>query len=317
MAAVSEEVITFAYNLFLERNPESKEAIEYHKEAKNIQELGQRLMNSNEFKSRMGIENNKVHLCDPIYVEDEISPEKINLMMILQLKEFWSNYGNDEPYWSVLTEEKYGKKYIHKHQEEFYKTGVGSQKKMMDALNRSGISIKKFSTCLEFGCGVGRVTVHLAKLFKSVIACDISTPHLKIAEEYAKRNGFDNILFQNTLSPNELLEFKNVDVVFSIIVLQHNPPPLITEYIKMFLSILNKGGVAFFQATTYLKGYKFSIDDYIKNIDEPKGVEMHILPQNKIFKIVKEKKCIVCEVREDNWPGDRNFISNSFLIQKL
>jgi len=32
MAAVSEEVITFAYNLFLERNPESKEILKVKKQ---------------------------------------------------------------------------------------------------------------------------------------------------------------------------------------------------------------------------------------------------------------------------------------------
>lgn len=316
MTEISDEIVILAYNLFLGRDPENQEVIEYYKKTKSVYELSEMFINSQEFLSRIGIDFGKSNLRKPIDIEMESTPQKLDFM-ISRIKEVWSDYGINEPYWSVLAEEKFYKNSFNEHQEEFYSSGLDSIKLLADSLARNKIFIENFSTCLEFGCGTGRVTCHLANQFKKVIACDISFPHLQIAEKYTKNLGIDNIVFHNTLSPTDILELPKVDVIISIIVLQHNPPPLIAEYIRALLRKLNPSGVVFFQVPTYRKGYKFLEDDYLKVINENKLMEMHVIPQSHVFEIVRDHNCIVREVREDNWPGDNEFISNSFLINKL
>lgn len=46
-----------------------------------------------------------------------------------------------------------------------------------------------FMRCVELGCGVGRVTVPLAKRFVQAIGLDISSAHLRVAQEHARAIG--------------------------------------------------------------------------------------------------------------------------------
>ena len=119
---------------------------------------------------------------------------------------------------------------------------------------------------MELGCGTGRVTAHLATVFSKVYGCDISKPHLQIAEENLKK--LNNIEFMKILTPDQLLIIDKVNVVFSMIVLQYNAPPLIYKYIENILKVLKPGGIAFFQVPTYKKNYNFSINRYLKNIEK-------------------------------------------------
>jgi hypothetical protein len=45
-------------------------------------------------------------------------------------------------------------------------------------------------------------------------------------------------------------------------------------------------------------------------------MEMHVFPQRELFELIKEQGCRVVEVREDNYVGSRNMISNSILVVK-
>ena len=44
------------------------------------------------------------------------------------------------------------------------------------------------------------------------------------------------------------------DVIYSVIVLQHNPPPIMAIIVRQFMKGLNPGGVAYFQLPTYRAG---------------------------------------------------------------
>jgi hypothetical protein len=47
-------------------------------------------------------------------------------------------------------------------------------------------------------------------------------------------------------------------------------------------------------------------------------MEMHVLPQNRIFEIVRAGGGRVLEVIEDGWAGYRGGeVSNTFLVQKV
>jgi len=316
VSKLSEKTAILAYKLFLGRDPENKEAINYHRNAKDVFELGNTLMHSDEFLSKIGLSPDKSQLRHPNYVEYKANTEQLTLMTS-RIKEVWSNYGETEPFWSVITRDAYLKENFEKSQEEFYQSGHDTFKSLMDALARNDIPIENLKTCLEFGCGTGRVTLNLANTFEKVIACDISTPHLRLAEQYIDDNDIHNVSFRNTLGPGDILEMPKVNTIVSTLVLQHNPPPLIAQYISSLLQIVKHGGVVFFQLPTYKRGYHFSVDAYIAHVDDNRIMEMHIIPQKAVFDIVKDCKCIVREVRENNLLGDLESISNTFLIERI
>lgn len=117
---------------------------------------------------------------------------------------------------------------------------------------------------------------------------------------------------------DEMVNLERVDLVYSLIVLQHNPPPVIRLIVRAFLKALNPGGVAYFQVPTYRVGYRSSPGEYLEN-EAKKHVmmEMHVLPQRVIFQTAREEGCELVEVLEDGSTGLRfGEVSNTFLIRK-
>jgi hypothetical protein len=111
-------------------------------------------------------------------------------------------------------------------------------------------------------------------------------------------------------------ELPPVDLVFSVIVLQHNPPPLIAHVLRKLLGTLRPGGVAFFQVPTYARGYRFETAKYLRSKPRTDCVEMHVLPQAEVFSIVASSACETLEVLPDSCVGDPDWISNTFLVRK-
>ena len=107
------------------------------------------------------------------------------------------------------------------------------------------------------------------------------------------------------------------DFLYSRIVLQHNPPPVMARLLTDLLGQLRPGGVALFQIPTYKSGYRFQIDDYLAQ-DNDTAMEMHYFPQAALFALLAEQRCQVLEVREDDAIGLSNSaVSNTVLLQKL
>ena len=106
------------------------------------------------------------------------------------------------------------------------------------------------------------------------------------------------------------------DVFYSVIVLQHNPPPVIGVVLKKILSKLRGGGIAYFQVPTYALGYQFDCKTYLRGFMRNTRMEMHVFPQRELFELIREQGCRLVEMREDNYVGTGNMISNSFLVIK-
>ena len=114
----------------------------------------------------------------------------------------------------------------------------------------------------------------------------------------------------------DLAKLADVDLFYSIIVLQHNPPPVMMEILDRAFASLRPDGVAFFQIQTYSMNYTFSAQDYLKAIGESKGMEMHFLPHREIFDLARQHDVFPVEVQPD-WcgiPGQYN--STAFLFRK-
>ncbi len=105
------------------------------------------------------------------------------------------------------------------------------------------------------------------------------------------------------------------DIIYSIMVLQHNVPAVIEYILNAMLRSLRIGGIAYFQVPTYKEAYEFRFEEYISNSSIGQ-MEMHLLPQKRIFEISYSNGCVPLEVYQDNLCAPDNF-SCTFIMKKI
>ena len=107
-----------------------------------------------------------------------------------------------------------------------------------------------------------------------------------------------------------------MDLFYSQIVLQHNPPPLIMEILGSAFAGLRAGGLAYFQVPTYMNGYRFELETYLKDL-RVHGMEMHAVPQKAIFDLGFEHGLKTLDAQADGSIGHfGEWISTCFLMEK-
>jgi SAM-dependent methyltransferase len=227
----------------------------------------------------------------------------------------WAELGETKPHWSVLSHDEYLPSRIAGSEEEFFASGRVDRDWLVATLARAGRKPGDFTTVLEYGCGLGRVTNHLAECFTRVIARDISGPHLGHARARSAEIGLTNIDYGLALPPDFGMA-QPFDLWFSFIVLQHNPPPIMAAILRLALKWLVPRGLAVFQIPTYARQYRFEIDSYLESAPTPGAFELHCLPQSAVFAIAHEADCRIREVFEDSSIGEPDWVSNVIVLEK-
>lgn len=235
--------------------------------------------------------------------------------MISRVAESFSHLGRTDPHWSIVRSEKFRVAGIASHEAEFFASGAGYVTDLQVTASRYDIDLARFADCFELGSGLGRNTIWLAQKFGKVIGSDVSAIHLNLAQETLAKRQISNVQFLHVANLRSLHELPDFDVFFAIIVLQHNPPPLIAYILKAVPAKIRPGGIGYFQVPTYAQGYSFDAVTYLNSplkLDMP---ELHIIPQDELFDLINQADCRVIEVREDGGGGP-GAISNRLLIQK-
>jgi len=316
MAVTREEVI-FAYRLLLDRMPESEEVIQNHTRADSLRSLLHGFMRSPEFLEKAtSLAVTRLPLNVPAIELDTDASDHEVAQCLARIKEAWTHLGAVTPHFSVLTESQFLPENIEGSLEGFWASGQAEAARLADICQRFELRDLPSKTCVELGCGVGRVTTGLAKLCATVRAYDISANHLAYAVQRARALALTNIAF-HLCSDNLLETLGPCDLFYSAIVLQHNPPVVISRLVRNALRSLRVGGLAIFQVPTYELGYRFKTSEWLA-AKHALDMQMHCLPQARIFEIASEEHCRVLEVREDAWAGPPNKrLSNTFVIRKM
>jgi SAM-dependent methyltransferase len=318
---VSTDDVRAAYRLILGREPENENVVLYHAQiAHTLEDLRTTFLGSSEFHGVPHPDAPPRPLLRPLdwpSMEVEIDANSAQLSaMMRHIEGNWRQLGVSDPHWSVVTHEAFRASNIAVTEKLFYDSGKDFIDVLRPTAERCGVDLRGFKRCLELGCGVGRLTIWLAELFEQVVATDISSTHLTLARKALdsfRRANVDLIHFD---SFNVLEIVPEFDVFISFIVLQHNPPPLIVALLKSMLDKLKPGGIAYFQVPTYRVGYNFRIDDYLRNVSSTGTMEMHLIPQHRLFDILDQSGCRLLECREDGWTGIDDMISNSIFARK-
>lgn len=316
---VTRNSVVSAYQFILGRNPENETVIEQAVSAyENEAQLRTALLTSPEFAGQVdGIiagQRFPIDLWRGLAIEVECD-EKALQLLLTRVEQTWEKLGSDEPYWSVLTSAPFKSDQFLNNEEQFWTSGKHDVERLIRSMKQNGIAPSADWTCLEYGCGTGRMTYWLAQEFKSVVACDISSSHLALAQQKLRGLSSASVEWIRVSSLSALDRLPAVDLVFSVIVLQHNPPPVIAYVLDKLLKSLRPGGVAHFQIPTFWRGYSFELDKYLKRVSNEE-METHVLPQRYVFEIARRNDCFPIEAQPDDRIGSPDTISTTFLLRK-
>lgn len=246
-------------------------------------------------------------------IETEVSPDVLNRLM-KKVEETWSRLGQEDAHWSVITNEKFRKDSLSDHLDDFFASGEGDISRVEAALNRVGASLSEMNSIMDYGCGVGRLSIPLAKRCQHVLGVDISLAHLHEANANIERASLKNIDLSLAVSIGKLRELPEFDLVLSLIVLQHNSPPVMLEILKILCSRVRGGGYLYIQTQTYKSGYIYGAEADLAN--SSKEMAMHVLPQDIFLQTIQDAGLSILEVTEDGSAGSLEFRSQVVLAKR-
>jgi 2-polyprenyl-3-methyl-5-hydroxy-6-metoxy-1,4-benzoquinol methylase len=249
---------------------------------------------------------------DPIQIDS--SPQELQSLHEVAITA-WESLGCSDPFWSVMVSDQFRYDRMAGREEAFYAAGLKQVDFLLHALERHGFCQTEFEALLEVGCGVGRMTEHLARQFQRVLAVDVSQPHIDIARTRMTKLRLDNVEFAHIIEMKDYDRLGAVDLIISINVLQHCPPPVIAKVLGRCFDALNPGGVAYFHVPTFIEGYTFSIDNYLAS--DRNALDMHCIPQRAIFELLEQHRLSLLEVVNDGSGGDFRYEVNRFFVRKL
>lgn len=165
----------------------------------------------------------------------------------------WERYGAEDPYYAILNTEAYRRDRLDDAAiEEIFRSGENCVEGFLAQAGRC-FGWQHRGSALEFGCGVGRLLLPLARRFDSATGVDVSKSMLAEAERHRRLAGADNVHLE--ISDDGLTGLDACyDFILSYLVFQHLPVPRGEAVLRRLLDLLRPGGVAALHFTTRRTG---------------------------------------------------------------
>lgn len=218
----------------------------------------------------------------------------------------WKQFGKEDPYYGVLSEEKYKSRNITEEGlSDFFTSGESFVRETeASVLQLFGRSLANCSI-LDFGCGVGRLAIPFAHYSsQNVLGLDVSPDIIEKAAEHKQALNISNLELRS-FDGITLPDLPKFDFVNSYIVFQHIEPALGFPLLRQLLDLLEEGGIMQVQITYghhlppikywnfFLRG-KFTPYNYIyssiKNgrLGAEPVMQMNHYPPRKLFDLFSE-----------------------------
>lgn len=156
-----------------------------------------------------------------------------------KLKQTWQTLGRDDPLWAIASVQgKRGGKWTI---EEFLSTADADLNYYCRILKEHASAPDRFGQVLDFGCGVGRLSLAWSKRADAVTGVDISSSMIERGKALLKN--VPNVQLRvNEASDLACFKSNTFDVVFSHACLQHIPWPLAAGYLREFARVCSPNG---------------------------------------------------------------------------
>ncbi|MHB1348528.1 MAG: class I SAM-dependent methyltransferase [Desulfobulbaceae bacterium] len=166
-----------------------------------------------------------------------------------QTDQDWEHFAREDPYWAVVTNESFRKENFDEGAKAFFfKTGEEYIGHIFQVIHSCISQNFHPESALDFGSGVGRLAVPLAKRCGRVIGVDVSESMLKESRRVVQEKGLNNIDF---VKGDDFLSAVsgNFDLINSYIVLQHIPTARGIRIVQRLVDLLREGGVGVLHVT--------------------------------------------------------------------
>ncbi|HME90767.1 MAG TPA: methyltransferase domain-containing protein [Myxococcaceae bacterium] len=161
----------------------------------------------------------------------------------------WQYFGRTDPYFGVLSHPSFKTEQLDESaRHQFFDSGRRYVDYVLELVSNHLDASFRPTRALDFGCGVGRLTIPLARVCQSVVGVDVSDGMLAEARKNAEGQGATNITFVKADDSLSAVT-GDFDLLNSLIVFQHIPPRRGEAILKMMLQRLREGGVGILQFT--------------------------------------------------------------------
>lgn len=317
--SLTREQVLEGYRSLLGREPESEAVIgQQLSHFASERDFWRALVSSDEFRLRTRSADQVVmDAVDAAYwapamdVEHEVPAATMDVL-VERIRRQWTVLGETNPHYSVLTSDEFRTENLNPGAvARFYQSGLGSAQLIEHFERRTGTEASR-GVCLELGCGVGRVTRYLADRFDKVIAADISPGNLALCNAHMLDHGITNVETVQIRDISDIEALPGFDFLYSLIVLQHNSPPIQNAILNTLLSKIRPSGGALFQIPTGMPHYRFSAAEYLDS-DGPE-MEMHCLPMHVVLQQIRDNGLNIMDIAPDAFIGVLG--SNTFYALK-
>lgn len=160
---------------------------------------------------------------------------------MLNTDKAWRKWGIEDPYFGVLADERFAAARIDETRDDFFASGRGFVNWVLAEIERFSGPFPR-GRALDHGCGVGRLSIPLAREFDEVVALDVAPAMLAESAANATRAGVTNITLAE--ADDELSRAEGrFHFVNSHLVLQHIPVRRGLSLIDQLIDRVAPGGV--------------------------------------------------------------------------
>ena len=161
----------------------------------------------------------------------------------------WAKIAERDPYWGVLSEDQYRKGALTKEGlAQFMASGERFVTDLLGLVRAQMNPDFRPARTLDFGCGVGRLLIPLARHSREAVGVDIAPTMLELCKRNVLDAGLGNVAL--LLADDELSGVEGTfDFVNAYIVIQHIPPERGMRILRTLIERLRIGGIASLQVT--------------------------------------------------------------------
>jgi len=158
----------------------------------------------------------------------------------------WEQYGKEDPYFGVVSLDRFHKTNLTPAAlTEFFDSGRSHIEYVLGIIHAHLDSAYQPQSALDFGCGVGRCTIPMAKLCQHVTGVDVSPAMIEEGKTNASAQSVHNIEWINS---GDLAGVSGkFDFIHSFIVFQHIPPRTGMALLSRLVDLLATDGIASIQ----------------------------------------------------------------------